>query len=183
MELKPMRILIAVAACLWCVGIAVGAQESKPNVLLVVVDDLRDHEMFAGANKVAMPNLDRLAARGVKFSHAYCQATFCNPSRTSFITGLRPNTTGVALPSLMKAAVDPYAMGVFAIHNGRTMLWNSMTMNVIRESGIIRRATRPTALLWRSSRQCSIPRCLPRDRHAQNKGLCFSYPLFSRRML
>ncbi|MCF7847934.1 MAG: sulfatase [Kiritimatiellales bacterium] len=70
--------------------------EKKPNVLLLVVDDLRDHEEFAGANTVHMPNLDRLAARGIKFNHAYCQATFCNPSRASFLTGLRPDTTGIA---------------------------------------------------------------------------------------
>jgi uncharacterized sulfatase len=81
--------------CVWHAGIVFGAPQAKPNVLLIVVDDLRDHEMFAGANKVAMPHLDRMAARGLKFSHAYCQATFCNPSRTSFLTGLRPDTTGV----------------------------------------------------------------------------------------
>lgn len=78
-----------------CLALAAGAAQAKPNVLLIVVDDLRDHEEFAGANQVAMPNLDRLAEQGIKFSHAYCQATFCNPSRTSFLTGLRPDSTGV----------------------------------------------------------------------------------------
>lgn len=81
--------------CALCFGLVSTVANAKPNVLLIIVDDLRDHEMFAGNNTVAMPNLDRLAARGLKFSHAYCQATFCNPSRTSFLTGLRPNTTGV----------------------------------------------------------------------------------------
>ncbi len=91
-KIKPVGIIV------WCVlyaGIVSGANETRPNVLLIVVDDLRDHEMFSGLNQVAMPNLDRLAAKGLKFSNAYCQATFCNPSRTSFLTGLRPNTTGV----------------------------------------------------------------------------------------
>ena len=88
------RIVLTVVCILW-LGPIPTATDASPNVLLIVVDDLRDHEMFAGANTVAMPNLDRLAARGLKFSHAYCQATFCNPSRTSFLTGLRPNTTGV----------------------------------------------------------------------------------------
>ena len=76
-----MRIITAVVSLLYA-GAVYGVVEKKPNVLLIVVDDLRDHEMFAGANKVAMPSLDRLAAKGLKFSHAYCQATFCNPSRT-----------------------------------------------------------------------------------------------------
>ena len=91
---KIERVVIIV----WCVlyaGIVSGANETRPNVLLIVVDDLRDHEMFSGLNQVAMPNLDRLAAKGLQFSNAYCQATFCNPSRTSFLTGLRPNTTGI----------------------------------------------------------------------------------------
>ncbi len=90
-----MKIIVTVLTSVLCAVSVLTATETKPNVLLIVVDDLRDHEMFAGQNKVAMPNLDRLAAQGLKFSHAYCQATFCNPSRTSFITGLRPNTTGV----------------------------------------------------------------------------------------
>ncbi len=68
---------------------------AKMNVLLMLVDDLRDHEAFAGSNRVFMPNLDRLAAEGMKFNRAFCQATFCNPSRSSFLTGLRPNTTGI----------------------------------------------------------------------------------------
>jgi iduronate 2-sulfatase len=90
-----MKSVCLIVLCVFCCGLVSGATATRPNVLLIIVDDLRDHEMFAGANSVAMPNLDRLAAQGLKFSHAYCQATFCNPSRTSFLTGLRPNTTGV----------------------------------------------------------------------------------------
>ncbi|VGO12801.1 Arylsulfatase [Pontiella desulfatans] len=68
----------------------------KPlNVLLIVVDDLRDHESFSLNNIVQMPNLDRFAAKGVKFNNAFCQATYCNPSRASFLTGLRPESTGI----------------------------------------------------------------------------------------
>jgi len=44
---------------------------------------------------VSSPNLDRLAGMGIRFDHAYCQNPVCSPSRTSFMTGLRPKTTGV----------------------------------------------------------------------------------------
>jgi iduronate 2-sulfatase len=67
----------------------------KLNVLMIVVDDLRDHESYSLNNIVQMPSLDRLAAQGVKFSNAFSQATYCNPSRASFLTGLRPDTTQV----------------------------------------------------------------------------------------
>lgn len=90
-----MKSVFVSVVCVLGAGLVSGATETRPNVLLIVVDDLRDHEMFAGANRVDMPSLDRLAGQGLKFSRAYCQATFCNPSRTSFLTGLRPNTTGV----------------------------------------------------------------------------------------
>ena len=96
-----MKSVCLIVLCVLCCGLVSGAIETRPNVLLIIVDDLRDHEMFAGANTVAMPSLDRLAARGLKFSHAYCQATFCNPSRSSFLTGLRPNTTGVHILTLL----------------------------------------------------------------------------------
>lgn len=57
------------------------------NVLLVVSDDLRDEGGVFTRDRVKMPNLDRLAARGVRFDRAYVQYPVCNPSRSSFLTG------------------------------------------------------------------------------------------------
>ncbi len=70
--------------------------KQHPNVLFIAVDDLND---WVGAMKghpdVKTPNLDKLAARGVLFQNAHCQAPLCGPSRASIMTGLRPSTTGI----------------------------------------------------------------------------------------
>ena len=71
-----------------------GAAE-KLNVLLIISDDLRDTIHCYGNEVVKTPNVDRLAARGVRFDHAYVQYPVCNPSRTSFLTGMRCEQTHV----------------------------------------------------------------------------------------
>ncbi|MEB3323455.1 MAG: sulfatase-like hydrolase/transferase, partial [Synechococcaceae cyanobacterium] len=71
------------------------ASPDRPNVLLIVTDDLRCETGAYGAAHVRTPNIDRLARRGMRFDRAYAQATLCSPSRASFLTGLRPDRTGV----------------------------------------------------------------------------------------
>jgi putative membrane-bound dehydrogenase-like protein len=72
------------------------AAAPPPNVLLFCIDDLNDWiGRLRGHPQAQTPHMDRLAERGTLFANAHCQAPLCNPSRTSFLTGLRPSTTGV----------------------------------------------------------------------------------------
>lgn len=74
---------------------AFGAAPERRNVLLIVSDDLNNLLGCYGDVRARTPNLDKLAARGVRFDRAYCNYPLCGPSRNSFLTGLYPNSTGI----------------------------------------------------------------------------------------
>ena len=69
--------------------------QGQYNVLFFIVDDLRPLLGCYGHPEIHTPNIDRIAQRGTLFNRAYCQHPLCHPSRTSILTGLRPNTTRV----------------------------------------------------------------------------------------
>ena len=74
---------------------AAQAAAKHPNVLLIIADDLRDRVGCYGNPYLKTPNIDSLAAKGLRFDHAYVQYSVCDPSRSSFLTGLRPEQTRV----------------------------------------------------------------------------------------
>lgn len=81
-------------ACLLILGHAARAESAdtpKLNVLFVMADDLRP-ELASFGSPAITPNFDRLAKRSVQFDRAYCQQALCNPSRSSMLTGRRPDT-------------------------------------------------------------------------------------------
>jgi iduronate 2-sulfatase len=91
------RLACCLAAVGWvatAAGVA-GAAERRPNVLFIAVDDLRPEATASGSDLIKTPNIDRIAARGTTFDRAYCQQAVCSPSRSSLMTGRRPDATRV----------------------------------------------------------------------------------------
>lgn len=75
---------------------SVSPAAERPNVLMIVIDDLNDWVgCLNGHPQASTPHIDALAKRGMLFTNAHCQAPVCNPSRTSVMLGLRPSTTGI----------------------------------------------------------------------------------------
>ena len=75
-------------------GCSVTAKD-KLNVLFIISDDLTSTALSCYGNKVCKtPNIDSLAERGTRFTQAYCQGTYCGPSRASFMSGYYPHATG-----------------------------------------------------------------------------------------
>ena len=70
------------------------AEDAKPNVLLIVCDDLNDYvETLGGHPQARTPHIRRLIESGVSFTQAHCNIPICNPSRASLISGLYPHTS------------------------------------------------------------------------------------------
>lgn len=74
---------------------AAEASPKRPNVLFLIVDDLRPELGCYGRDYIKSPNIDRIAKSGVVFNRAYVQQAVCSPSRTSVMTGMRPDSTKV----------------------------------------------------------------------------------------
>jgi choline-sulfatase len=101
---RPLAALsrLALAQLMFAVVISLAsnaawAEQPKPNVLFLAVDDMKDWVGCLGGYEgtVHTPNIDRLAKRGMLFSNAHCPSPKCAPSRAAIMTGLRPSTTGL----------------------------------------------------------------------------------------
>ena len=90
------RMLAAMAAVAGSAAAADPPDTSKMNILFINIEDCNAGVLGCYGNPICKtPNLDRFAATAVRFDSAYCQAICCNPTRTSFLTGLRPLSTRV----------------------------------------------------------------------------------------
>ena len=84
------RILLALGLTAW-LAVPAAAADTRPNILFIAVDDLRPEIGCYGVPHAITPNIDRLAAGGVRFDRAYVTYPLCLPSRASMLTGLRIN--------------------------------------------------------------------------------------------
>lgn len=134
-------LLIAQLGCGGADGSGSANQGPRPNIILVLFDDMNDWvEPLGGHPDAKTPNLQRLAEMGVSFSNAHCDATACNPSRTALLTGLRPTTTGVyknGQPYMAAVSDRPTLMEAFSAAGYRTL-----------GAGKVFHSWGPTKLVW-----------------------------------
>ena len=78
----------------WAGEVTIGSNRSKPNVVIILADDLGFSDIGCYGSEIHTPNLDRLAHEGVRFSQAYNTARCC-PSRAALLTGLYPHQAGI----------------------------------------------------------------------------------------
>jgi len=130
-------LMAGLLTALFCpLGRAKAADAAKPNVLFLICDDLNCDLGCYGHPAVKSPHIDRLAARGVRFDHAYCQYPLCGPSRASFMTGLYPDQTLVRrnaiyirerVPNVETLAQTFRKQGYFATRIGKIFHYNVPT--------------------------------------------------------
>src|SRR4051812_4868096 len=130
---SPIGVIVATIVVLVSASAARGADGPRPNVLFLIADDLNNLLGCYGDSRAKTPNIDRLAARGVRFDRAYCAFPLCGPSRNSFLTGLYPNSTGIlanaqifrqTIPSQQSMAQAFRVSGYFAARIGKLFHYN-----------------------------------------------------------
>ena len=99
--------------------------EKKPDILFIAIDDMNDWTtLFDKNNPIKTPNLERLAARGMLFSRAYCVVPACGPSRAALLMGYRPETTGLfenTVPTVkLETLPDAVSLPQYFRNNGYT---------------------------------------------------------------
>src|SRR5579883_2846545 len=93
--LSRRSLLRATAAALMTAPIAAKAETPPPNVIVILADDLGYGDLGCYGSKIPTPNLDKMAAEGVRFTSFYSAAPVCSPARAALLTGRYPSRVGV----------------------------------------------------------------------------------------
>ncbi|AXB75857.1 arylsulfatase [Novosphingobium sp. P6W] len=96
--------LAAPVAFAKALGTPLGSQSSKPDIILIVLDDTGFSDLGAFGSEIRTPNIDALAARGLRYNHFDSKAV-CSPTRASLMTGRNPQT--VRMADLPARVLDP----------------------------------------------------------------------------
>lgn len=106
-NLMTHRALISVVAALFSAQLLLGAEHDRPNIVLVMADDMGYSDIGCYGSEISTPNLDRLAANGLRFTQFY-NAARCCPTRAALLTGLYPHQAGVGKMVSSKPAKQPH---------------------------------------------------------------------------
>jgi arylsulfatase len=93
------RSFLKTAAGALCAGLSANAQSSRPNIVFILADDMGFGDLGCYGSSIPTPNLDGVAADGIRFNYFYSASAVCSPSRASLMTGHYPPRAGV--PSLL----------------------------------------------------------------------------------
>ncbi|MFV0309647.1 MAG: sulfatase-like hydrolase/transferase [Desertimonas sp.] len=95
----------------WFASRAAGRPARRPNVVFILADDLGWADLGCyGSDEITTPNLDRLAAQGVRFTHAYASSPWCSPTRIALYTGRYPGRLPAGLEEPLQTRTD--GMGI-----------------------------------------------------------------------
>ncbi len=100
-----------------------GQSNSKPNIIVILADDLGYADLSCyGATEIKTPNLDRLAAKGVRFTNFYAPAGVCSPTRASLMTGCYPKRVGLhvgVIPPDSRSGLNPNEITIAELLKGK----------------------------------------------------------------
>jgi len=91
---KMTHVFFSVLSCLGCATL----QAERPNILLIMSDDMGFSDLGCFGSEIETPNLDRLARSGMNFTSGYAASTVCSPTRYSILTGRYPVRSGISTP-------------------------------------------------------------------------------------
>src|SRR3954465_13792678 len=91
-----VRVVLVALAAFLLVPTTAAAQAPKPNILIILCDDLGYGDLGCyGHEAIRTPNLDKLAAQGIRFTECYAASAVCSPSRAGLLTGRIPSRAGI----------------------------------------------------------------------------------------
>ncbi len=99
----------------------------RPNILFIMTDQHR-HDLMtcAGRGLVPTPNIDRIAARGVRFTHAYCPYPVCAASRMALLLRRWPRISTQKITWMLSSGITPIPIPIVQRHGHKSYVWRNV---------------------------------------------------------